>query len=58
MRRDWYKIKIAQCLIYLNILGLPAEGKTDPLDHYEVLSELQEKMFERIREELERRNTK
>lgn len=58
MRRDWYKIKIRQCLILLNILGLHAEGKTDPLDHYEVLSELQLKMFDRIRKELERRNTK
>ncbi|MBR1814564.1 MAG: hypothetical protein IJ773_12190 [Lachnospiraceae bacterium] len=54
-RRDWYKMKIRQCLIYLNILGLSCEGATDPLDHYEVLSELQEKMFRRIREELERR---
>lgn len=56
MRRDWYKMKIQQCLIFQNILGLPCEGKTDPLDHYEVLSELQGKMFEKIRTELERRN--
>ena len=56
MRRDWYKMKIQQCLIFLNILELPCRGKTDPLDHYEVLSELQLKMFEMIRKELERRN--
>jgi hypothetical protein len=56
MRRDWYKMKLQQCLIYLNILELPCQGQTDPLDHYEVLSELQLKMFEMIRKELERRN--
>ena len=56
MRRDWYKMKIQQCLIFLNILDLPCRGQTDPLDHYEVLSELQLKMFDRIRKELERRN--
>lgn len=56
LRYEWYKMKIHQCLIYLNLLGLPAQGKTDPLDHYEVLSELQMMMFDRIKEELERRN--
>ena len=50
MRHDWYKIKIHQCLIYLNILGLPCEGKYDPLDHYEVLSELTQKMFDKIKD--------
>ena len=55
-RYDWYKVKITQCLIYLNILDLPCEGKTDPTDHYEVLSELQMKVIELIKEELERRN--
>lgn len=58
MRHDWYQMKIQQCLIYLNILGLPCEGKNDPLDHYEVLSELQMKMFDFIKAELERRNQK
>lgn len=57
MRREWYQMKIQQCLIYLNILGLPCEGKTDPLDHYEVLSELQLKMFEKIRSTLEGRQS-
>jgi len=56
MRYEWYKMKVHQCLIYLNLLDLPCEGKTDPLDHYEVLSELQEKMFEKIKAELARRN--
>ena len=46
-------MKIQQCLVYLNILGLPCQGKTDPLDHYEVLSELQMKMFDTIKEKLE-----
>ena len=57
-RRDWYKMKIRQCLIFLNILGLKPEGKTDPCDHYEVMSELQEQMFDKIREALERRTAK
>ncbi len=56
MRREWYKMKIHQCLIYLNLLDLPCEGKTDPLDHYEVLSELQTIMFDKIKAELARRN--
>ena len=55
LRREWYQMKIQQCLIYLNILGLPCQGKTDPLDHYEVLSELMEKMFSKIKTDLERR---
>lgn len=54
IRYDWYKIKIHQCLIYLNILRLPCEGKYDPLDHYEVLSELTEKMYEKIKGMLRR----
>lgn len=57
-RREWYQSKIQQCLILLNILGLPCEGKTDPLDHYEVLSELQDQMFQKIKAELERRTQK
>lgn len=56
MRHDWYKMKIHQCLVYLNLLGLPCKGKTDPLDHYEVLSKLQQTMFEKIKTELTRRN--
>lgn len=55
-RHEWYQIKIHQCLVFLNILGLPCEGKTDPLDHYEVLSELQMKIFDLIKKELIRRN--
>ena len=55
LRREWYQMKIQQCLIYLNILGLPCQGKTDPLDHYEILSELTEKMFSKIKTDLERR---
>ena len=54
-RHDWYQIKIHQCLLYLNILGLPCEGKTDPLDHYEVLSELTEQIYKKI-EIIMRRN--
>ena len=55
-RRDWYQMKIQQSYLLLNILGLPCEGKTDPLDHYEVMSELQMLVFDKIRAELERRN--
>ena len=57
-RRDWYQMKIQQSLIFLNILGLKPEGKTDPCDHYEVMMELQVKIFDKIREALERRNAK
>ena len=55
-RREWYQMKIQQSYLLLNILGLPCEGKTDPLDHYEVMSELQLQVFDKIRAELERRN--
>ncbi len=55
-RREWYMIKIRQCLVFLNILDLPCEGKNDPLDHYEVLQELQLKIFDMIHNELDRRN--
>lgn len=48
MRRDWYKMKIHQCWILLTILGLPCEGRTDPLDHYEVLSELTERFYDKL----------
>lgn len=50
MRGEWYRMKVRQCLVILNILDLPREGSTDPLDHYAVLSELQERMYEKIRE--------
>ncbi len=56
MRYEWYKMKIHQCLIYLNMLGLPCKGRTDPLDHYEVLSELTEMIYDKIKAELARRN--
>lgn len=52
-RCEWYKIKIQQCLVYQNLLNLPDEGATDPLDHYEVLSELTLKMWDKIKEKLE-----
>ena len=51
-RYEWYKMKIQQCLIFQNILGIPCQGKNDPLDHYEVLSELQLKMFDYIKEKM------
>lgn len=52
-RCEWYKMKIQQCLVYQNLLNLPDEGATDPLDHYEVLSELTLKMWDKIKEKLE-----
>lgn len=57
-RGEWYEIKIKQCLMFLNILDLPCQGQTDPLDHYEVLQELQMRIFDLIRAELERRKRK
>lgn len=56
MRHEWYKSKVHQCLILLNILGLPCAGRTDPLDHYEVLGELTELFYDKIRAGLVRRN--
>lgn len=46
LRYEWYKMKIQQCLIYRNILGLENDPKFDYTDHYEVLSELSDRMFQ------------
>lgn len=51
-RHEWYQMKIHQCLVYQNLLGVPDAGKTDPLDHYEVLSELMQMMFDKIKAKL------
>ena len=56
MRGEWYRMKVQQCLVILNILDLPCERNTDPLDHYEVLSELLERMYEKIREMMTERS--
>lgn len=56
IRYDWYKTKIQQCCVFASILGIPLEGKFDPTSRYEVLSDLQELMFAKIKEELNRRN--
>lgn len=56
MRYDWYKMKIQQCCVFASILGIPLEGKYDPTSRYEVLSDLTNLMYERIKEELNRRN--
>lgn len=45
LRYEWYRMKIQQCLVYRSILGLGEDPAYDCTDHYEVLSELQEKMF-------------
>lgn len=55
-RYEWYKMKIQQCLIYGNILGIPLEGKYDPTSRYEVLSDLTDLMYEKLKEEFQRRN--
>ena len=55
MRRDWYKIKIQQCLIYGRILGIPLQGEMDPTGRYEVLSDLILKMFDKTEEMMRRR---
>ncbi len=56
MRYEWYKMKIQQCLVYSNILGVPLEGKYDPTSRYEVLSDLSDMAMEHIKQELIRRN--
>lgn len=53
LRSEWYRVKIHQCLILLNLLDLPCEGKTDPLDHYEVLSELTASFLELLKNRME-----
>lgn len=53
-RHEWYQAKIQQCLVILNILGLPCEGKYDPLDHYEVLSELMDTLMNFIEEKMKK----
>lgn len=49
-RYDWYKIKIHHCLIFGKVLGIPLEGRYDPLTRYEVLSDLTMLMFDKIEE--------
>ncbi len=56
LRHEWYQMKIQQCCIFATILGIPLEGKYDPTSRYEVLSDLQELMFSKIKEALNRRN--
>lgn len=56
LRYDWYQMKIQQCSVFANILGIPLEGKYDPTSRYEVLSDLTELMYAKIKEELNRRN--
>lgn len=56
LRYEWYKMKIQQCLIFGNILGIPMEGNFDPVSRYEVLSDLQMMMFDMIKEKINRRN--
>lgn len=48
LRYEWYKMKVQQCLVYRNILGLEDDPASDYTDHYEVLSELQMKMFDML----------
>lgn len=52
VRYEWYKMKVQQCLVYRSILGLEGDPAYDYTDHYEVLSELQMKMFDMLEERL------
>lgn len=52
IRYDWYKMKVQQCLVYCSILGLEGDPAWDYTDHYEVLSELQMKMFDMLEERI------
>ncbi|GEM_PF-3597128 len=56
LRYDWYKIKVQQCLVYANILGIPLTGEMDPTKRYEVLSELTLKMYDRAEEAMKKRS--
>lgn len=52
LRYEWYKMKVQQCLVYRSILGLEEDPACDYTDHYEVLSELQLKIFQMLEERL------
>ena len=54
LRYEWYKMKVQQCLVYCSILGLEGDPAYDYTDHYEVLSQLQMKMFDMLEERLQR----
>lgn len=54
-RHDWYKIKVKQCLIMLDIFNIKAEGEYDPVLDYEVLGKLTIKTLDYITTELKRR---
>ena len=54
-RRDWYKIKVKQCLSLLNVFHMQPEGEFDPTSRYEVLGDLTEKIWKTAKEELIRR---
>lgn len=52
LRYEWYKMKVQQCLVFRNILGLEEHPDYDYTDHYEVLSELQQKIFDMLEKRL------
>lgn len=56
LRNEWYKMKVQQCLVYRNILGLEDDPAYDYTDHYEVLSELQMKLFAMLEERMKRKD--
>lgn len=51
-RYEWYKVKIHQSLLLLDILDIPCEGEYDPLLHYDAYSKLQAQMIKKLETEL------
>ena len=55
MRRDWYKVKVKQCLALGSALDVELTGRYDPMGTYDSLSNLQDELMKRVKEDLLRR---
>lgn len=51
-RREWYKIKVKQCTVFANALGVELTGEYDLYQNYEALGKLQLQIIEVIKREL------
>lgn len=51
-RHEWYKIKVKQCTVFSEALGVELTGEYDLRQNYQALSLLQLRIIERIKKEL------
>lgn len=56
-RHEWYKMKLTQVIIMLDIFGISPEGEYDPILHYDVHSKLYTKLAEYVKEKIMRRKS-